>query len=165
MKITPEARDVQTLRTAFMQMPDVAARELHAFMVRTTAHLQTEVQERTPTTHGTLRASIFGEVRAFDAGFGVEGLVGTTLAYAPAVELGTKPHFPPIEPLVDWARQKLALSGTEARRAAHAIARKIARKGTTGAFMFRDTFNENRAQVLDEFGRMANRLAASMGRL
>lgn len=163
MKITPAARDVQTLRAAFLRVPEVAARELHAFMVRTTAHLQAEVQERTPTTHGTLRASIFGEVRAFDGGFGVEGLIGTSLAYAPAVEHGTKPHHPPIEPLVDWARQKLALSGTEARRAAHAIAWKIARKGTEGAFMFRDTFNANRAQVLDEFGRMANRLAAGLG--
>lgn len=158
MKIAFDAAPVSLWRHAFIRAPQLAAEEMHGFMVRSTAHLQAEVQERTPTTHGTLRASIFGEVRPFDDGFGVEGLVGTPLDYAPAVEHGARPHRPPIEPLVDWARQKLALSGTEAEKAAHAIAWKIARRGTEGAHMFRDAFNANQVQLQADFRRSAVRL-------
>lgn len=158
MKIAFDATPVTLWRHAFARAPQLAAREMHGFMVRSTAHLQAEVQERTPTTHGTLRASVFGEVRAFDDGFGVEGRVGTPLAHAPAVEHGTRPHHPPVEPLVDWARQKLALSGTEAEKAARAIAWKIAKHGTKGAHMFRDAFNANQAQIEADFVRSAERV-------
>lgn len=158
MKIEFDAAAVALWRNAFARAPEAAATELHAFMTRAVAHLQAEVAERTPTTHGTLRASIFGRVQAFGGGFGVEGLVGTPLAYAPAVEFGTKPHRPPVQPLIDWARQKLALSGAEARSAGHAIAWKIARKGTKGAHMFRDAINENRDQIVRDFQQSAERI-------
>lgn len=50
---------------------------------------------------------------------------GYTARYAAAVEKGTKPHYPPIGPLLDWARRVL---GDES--AAYAVQRKIAEKGT-----------------------------------
>ncbi|MFN3987584.1 MAG: hypothetical protein ACK4KV_19005 [Rhodocyclaceae bacterium] len=158
MRIAFEATTVAVWRQAFALAPQAAAEEMQAFLTRSTAHLQAEVQARTPTTHGTLRASVFGEVRMFGGGFGMEGLVATPLAHAPAVEHGTKPHHPPVEPLIDWARQKLALSGTEAERAGRAIAWKIARHGTQGAHMFRDAFNENREQVMADFRRSGMRV-------
>lgn len=153
-----DAADVGRWRSAFLRAPALAAEEMQAFMTRATAHLQAEVQARTPTTHGVLRASVYGEVQLFQSGFGVEGLVGTPLAYGPAVEYGTKPHHPPVEPLIDWARQKLALSGVEAERAGRAIAWKIAHKGTQGVHMFRDAFNENREQIVADFRRSAARV-------
>jgi len=120
-------------------------------------HLQAEVQDRTPTTHGTLRVSILGDVRPL-AGLGMEGVVGTSLAYALPVELGTKPHMPPVAPLVQWAKQKLGVSGKEAERAGWAIARKIARVGTKGHFMFATAFAENEAQIVRGFGVAVSRI-------
>ncbi|MFP3386732.1 hypothetical protein, partial [Tritonibacter sp. SIMBA_163] len=66
---------------------------------------------------------------------GVIGIVGTAALHAVPVEMGSKPHFPPIQPLEDWAHHKLDLPAEEARGAAFAIARKIAAKGTEGAHM------------------------------
>lgn len=148
MQIDFDVAQLKRLAAAFEQAPSIVEEEVERFVAAATAHLQGEVQERTPTAHGTLRASIIGDVRRVP-GIGVEGIVGTPLAYAPAVEEGTRPHMPPVEPLAAWARQKLGVSGREATRAAWAIARKIARVGTEGAFMFQRTFDANQAQIRD----------------
>lgn len=160
MRVEFDAAGVALWRRAFAHAPELAAQEMQAFLVRSTAHLQAEVQARTPTTHGTLRASIFGEVRMFADGFGMEGLVGTPLGYAPTVEHGTRPHHPPVEPLIDWARQKLGVRGVEAERAGRAIAWKIAHRGTKGAHMFRNAMNTNRGQIEADWMRSGERLVA-----
>jgi len=68
---------------------------------------------------------------------GVIGVVGSPMNYAIAVELGTKPHFPPIEPLIDWVKAKLGITSEKAARgAAFAIAKKISMFGTVGQFPF-----------------------------
>lgn len=157
--------DVDTLRAyaaAWQHAPAIAEDELQQFVQQAVAHLQGEVQERTPTTYGTLRASIIGDVRVLP-GIAVQGRVGTPLAYAVAVELGTKPHMPPVEPLINWARQKLGVRGKEAESAGWAVARKIAARGTEGHFMFRDTWNANQADIARGFsvavGRIVRRLS------
>jgi len=50
---------------------------------------------------------------------------GYTADYAKAVEEGSRPHWPPIQPLLGWARRVL---GNES--AAYAVQQKIAREGT-----------------------------------
>lgn len=58
--------------------------------------------------------------------------------YAAAVEYGTRPHRPPIEPLAEWAMRKgIASTESEARGIAFAIASKIAKEGTKPTFFFR----------------------------
>lgn len=100
-----------------------------------------EVKEHTPTSGaGTLRDSI-GALPVTITGTAVAGGgAGTSLPYAAAVELGSKPHWAPIAPLQDWVQRKLGLSGEEVEAAAQAIQFKIARRGTKGHFMFRDGF-------------------------
>lgn len=159
--------DLDALATAWRQAPKIVLEELTRFISAATAHLQGEVQQRTPTTHGTLRASIIGQVRELSGGLGVEGVVGTSLAYAAAVELGTKPHMPPVEPLVDWAQQKLGLRGKDAESAAWAIARTIAQRGTLGVGMFHRTWHANLAQIGTGFAdcmqRILGRIAEEAG--
>ncbi|WP_287365113.1 HK97 gp10 family phage protein [Thauera sp.] len=157
--------DTDALRTyadAWTMAPEIVEGELRQFVETVVAHLQGEVQERTPTTFGTLRASIIGDVQVLP-GIAVQGRVGTPLAYAVAVELGTKPHMPPVEPLINWARQKLGVSGKQAESAGWAIAKSIAARGTKGHFMFADTWDANQAQVARGFeiavGRIVRRLA------
>ena len=47
----------------------------------------------------------------------------------PFMEYGTRPHFPPIAPLVVWATRKFGVEEGEARAIAWAVAKKIAREG------------------------------------
>ena len=61
----------------------------------------------------------------------VIGMVGSPLPYAEYVELGTKPHFPPIAPIEDWVQAKLNITDEDEKRdVAFLIARKISRVGT-----------------------------------
>lgn len=162
MRIALQLDDVQRVSAAMRRAPELVQRELQAFVADATAHLKSEVQRLTPTTAGTLRASIVGDVRVLP-GIGVEGVVGTSLVYAIPVEMGTKPHMPPVAPLVLWAQQKLGVRGKEAVSAAWAIARSIARRGTEGAWMFRDAFEANEAQIVAEFTRAVDRIVAQIG--
>ena len=160
MRVSIEVGTLERLAAAFRRAPEIAQAEISRFMAAATAHLQGEVQQRTPTHHGTLRASIIGRVRPLPVGLGVEGVVGTSLAYAIPVELGTAPHMPPVAPLEDWARSKLGLTGREARSAAWGIARKIARQVTEPVAMFGDSFDANRAQLATGFERAVQRILA-----
>lgn len=153
---------LQRLASAWQRAPEIVDEEINRFVIAATARLQGEVQERTPTTHGTLRASIIGDVRRLP-GLGVEGVVGTSLAYAAAVEDGSKPHMPPVEPLVGWVRQKLGVRGREAVSAAWAVARKIARVGTEGHFMFARAFEANQAQIAGGLDDCLARIEARLG--
>ncbi len=161
-KVEIDARQVARLGRQIAQAPDVVREELRGFVETTMAHLQGEVQERTPTTQGTLRTSITSQVRELQ-GLGLEGRVGSPLGYATAVELGAKPHMPPVAPLEHWAQARLGLRGKEARQAAWAIARKIARVGTEGAFMFRDTFEDNQGAIQAGLSRAVERIAQRIG--
>lgn len=178
---------------AWAKAPQLVERELRAFMAAATLHLEGEAKDATPTDRGTLRASIFSQVRTIENGLGVEGLVGTASPYALPVELGSKPHWVPLEPLIDWVKRKFVLNvpkaprgapnakrkklaarrEDEAVRIAKAIRFSIARKGTSqfqrdrhgdpGALMFREAFEQNRAQLVREFEAMAQRIAAQIG--
>ena len=162
LRVELDAREVERLGQQIARAPEVVREELRGFVETTLAHLQGEVQERTPTTQGTLRKSITSQVTELQ-GLGVEGRVGSPLGYATAVELGTKPHMPPVAPLELWAQAKLGVRGKEARQAAWAIARKIARVGTEGAFMFRDTFEANQDAIQTGLSRAVERIAQRIG--
>jgi HK97 gp10 family phage protein len=56
-----------------------------------------------PVDTGRLRASITPDVRKVSSGF--EGVVGSNVVYAPYVETGTRPHWPPQGALATWARR------------------------------------------------------------
>ena len=56
-----------------------------------------------PVDTGRLRASITPEVR--QQSNVVQGIVGSNVMYAPFVETGTRPHWPPQGALATWARR------------------------------------------------------------
>lgn len=64
--------------------------------------------------------------RATDGG----GTVIVDAPHAPYIEYGTRPHRPPLQPLVEWAMRKLGVTLTEARSIAWVIAEKQALYGT-----------------------------------
>lgn len=140
--------------------PEIAAKHLQVAMQKSTLLLQREIAEAVPTgAHQLLRKSIFSEVHVSETGF--LGVVGTSSPYALAVELGTKPHFPPIAPLIDWVIAKLGVEAKQAPSVAYLVARKISKKGTVGQFYFANTvakqtptvqryFTEAREAIMDE---------------
>lgn len=138
MKIETTLSGFEELAILWQQAPELVQREMYAAGEEAAMLLQREVVERTPQgAQNFLGRSINAEQTLVVQG-NVLTVVGTSLSYAVPVELGTKPHFPPIQPLAEWAEVVLGLDGEAARSAAFAIAHKISRKGTEGKFMFRD---------------------------
>lgn len=149
---------------AFERAPQVVLDELESFMDGLLIFMSGEIQERTPTAMGTLRASFIPSdvVRTVDS---VTGAVGSALPYALPVELGTKPHMPPIAPLQDWVKVKLGLTGPDGKAVAYAIARKISKVGTQGAFMVQRAFDENRLEMQRQFSLTVSTIKARIAEL
>lgn len=116
--------------------PDIAVPILTRATLEASLLFEREVKEHTPSgAYGALKSSILSSGPDMMDG-NILGTVGTALPYAQAVELGSKPHMPPIAPLIDWARAKFGLPEDEAKSAAWAVATIIKKKGTKGKKMF-----------------------------
>lgn len=98
------------------------------------------VVENTPVATGKLAQSVFP---ALEETGGMLTEVITNGApedlYSAPVETGSQPHMPPYEALIPWVIRKLGITDEQtARGIAFVIARKIAQRGTQGAWMYRD---------------------------
>lgn len=99
------------------------------------------VRQALPKDQGGLRRSVQVKIRNravahARASVIVEIIVDTP--YARAVEFGTRPFIPPIQPLYEWAIRKLHLPPPEAKSVAYAIRATIAEHGLTATFAVRD---------------------------
>lgn len=57
--------------------------------------------------------------------------VGTDVQYAPYIEHGTSPHFPPLAPIVAWVKRKFRIRDEKrAKGVAFRIATRISERGT-----------------------------------
>lgn len=175
MRIDIDIQGADELLRQFDIAPDIVREELTAAMVESQALAEREAKEGTPIgvgAAGGLRGSIAALTPEFGRGE-VIGVVGSALDYAVPVELGTKPHFPPIlyltgeqESLDDWVRSPQGLGiddDEEAVDVALAVARKIASQGTEGAFMFEEAFEATQAQVQQNFAEARDRIGARLG--
>jgi phage gpG-like protein len=96
-----------------------------------------------PVDTGRLRASITPEVRV--VGNTIQGVVGSNVIYAAAMELGTRPHWPPRSALETWARRH-GLS-------VFVVQRAIARKGTKPRRYLQRAFESNRPLIIRKIER------------
>lgn len=160
LRIDMEIREAAALAAAWLAAPRLVLEELRKATLEAELLLERGVKELTPVgvgAGGGLKGSISArEPRVLRDS--VIGEVGTPFVYAVPVELGSRPHFPPIQPLADWAQAKLGVSAAEARGVGFAIARKISRVGTEGAFMFKRAFDANRRQVEQIYARARQRI-------
>ena len=102
-----------------------------------------EAKRGAPVDTGRLRASITPEVRP---GNPIEGVVGSNVDYAPYMELGTKPHWPPWgpgTPLAIWARRH-GIS-------AYLVARAISKKGTKARRFLQLAYENNQRRIFAIF--------------
>jgi hypothetical protein len=109
--------------------------------------LEAKIKQATPEGAGPihLRDTIFHQV---SYGEPVWGMVSTPAIYGAPVELGTRPHFPPLAPIQHWVERVIGVSGKEAKSVAYLIARKISKVGTKPRRMFGDTMDRYRNQVI-----------------
>lgn len=110
---------------------------------------QREIVERTPKGIGA-GGGLAGSIQAREPEIGVDsivGVVGTPLSYAEPVEVGSRPHMPPLQPLMDWVKAKLGKKPEEIEPIAQAIRWKIYHHGTKGAFMFREGLKAVQPQI------------------
>jgi len=165
--VTPDLKvtyDAAKLMRVLERAPDIFVEEMAAATTEGSLLLEREIIERTPTSGaGTLRESI-GAMPVAISGVRVAGGVGTSMAHALPVELGSRPHWAPLAPLLDWVERKLGKRGDDAEDIAKAVRFKIAQEGTEGAFMFRDGFAENQSQVLAIYDAAATRALARIER-
>lgn len=149
------------LDAAFRQAPAIVLQEIHSALVESDQLLEREVKDATPSNVvGHLKDSIFSREQLLPDG--ALGVVGTAKPYAVYVELGTKPHFPPVEALEDWVRAKLAVPEKEVHGVALAIARKIAARGTVGVGMFHRIWARLQPEVERICARVPARVAARL---
>lgn len=161
MKAALELQGWAELDAAFRQAPEIVRRELLAAVTEADQLLEREVKDKTPTATGVSRASIFSREQVLESG--AIGVVGTTLPHVAYVELGTKPHFPPVQELEDWVRVKLGITDEKKiHGVAYLIARKIAARGTLGVGMFHRTWAQQRPQVERLFAAARERIVARM---
>lgn len=84
---------------------------------------------------GTLMRSVSFEPSA------TGGRIVVDAPHASYMDLGTRPFWPPFQPLFDWAKRKFGASDSEARRIAFLVRRKIATYGLKPRhFMMRAMF-------------------------
>lgn len=140
--------DLSGLKEMTRQYPEASRSARVSRITESMLLLDRAVKLITPVGGGPihLRNTIFHRVQA--AGLSVAGILGTPAVYGEPVEMGTKPHFPPLAPIQHWVENKLGLIGSEAKSVAFLVARKISQKGTTGAGMFSKGFAENETAVV-----------------
>lgn len=160
MRLEISAPALDAIQRASREAPELVRRELLAMMTVVTLGLEGEVKDAVPKHTGITANSISSD--AFTSSAGVLGVVGSAQPAALFVELGTKPHMPPVEALVPWVRNVLGVEERKAHSVAYLIARKIARKGTEAQLPFQKTLERMAPQIGREFETAAGRIAQQL---
>ena len=155
------AQALVTFQQALKQAPQVLERELLAAATEATMLIERVVKENIPTgATGLTRASVTSD--AFSSPAGILGVVGSSAPSALFVELGTRPHMPPVAPLIPWVQSVLGLRDEQAKSVAFLIARKIARLGTKAQRPFGRALEATQDQVVRMFETAADRIAGQL---
>lgn len=139
---------------------DVMVQELARAMTEVVENIADTARLLAPVDRGILRSGIFTEVKPGSGNVFVTGLVATgkqSAAYDRAVEFGSRPHWAPAAPLKAWARRVL---GDE--RAAYAIQRAIARRGTRARPYFGPAVQEANVEAPTIFRDAQHRIAVRL---
>lgn len=156
MEIYIDLRDIAKLAKKYDRGPEIVEKEAHATMLEGMALTAPKVQYYTPVgATGELRRDVSWEVTK--SGEVIEGRVtvtGPALEYAEPVEFGSRPHWPPVEPIQFWVMRKLGIPVEEAPRVAFLVSRKISRIGTPKFRMFEQGWAEAEPKVMSLFNVM-----------
>lgn len=108
---------------------------------------------------GTLRDSITSKVSRQVNSILLQ--VGANAKYAVYVEEGTRPHWPPHDPIVRWVVKKLNIHGPPAQKVAYAVQYKIAHKGTKARPFLEVAFRAHRNKIAGRIARAIEKEAST----
>ena len=140
MQISVEVDGAEELNEKITRLPRLTLEQTAEALNRTALEIQNKLSENTTQQQaidtGHLRDSWHLEAATKTK---LTAKVGTNLVphYAPDIEYGTKPHFPPPQALMPWVQRKLHVGHEKAASVAYYVARKIARTGTKARPIFR----------------------------
>jgi hypothetical protein len=171
---TVEIKGLEEAVKAFSNSDHIFQQELTKAMDQSVKSVLGSAKKAAPVgVSGEMRASLETEVKPIGS-YDVEGAVGSPLPYAIYVEMGTKPHYPPIEPLLLWVKRK-KLGGTysikthrrmggkklqmdEDMPIARAIQRKIGKFGTKPTKFLENAFIANGQKIDGYFIKALDRI-------
>jgi len=108
--MTLDIRELRRVQKELEQkIKDLHGAEMLMAIRTATLMVQRDAKINAPSNTGRLRASIVPSVTSREDV--IEGVVGSNVTYAPYVEFGTKPHWPPLAPIMRWVHLK-KMAGT-----------------------------------------------------
>lgn len=150
MSFKLEVRNLKAFRDGMERLVrDMHGEPMLEAMRDATLYVTADARRDAPVDTGRLRASIFPEVRA--EGRQVIGVVGSNVEHAPFMEFGTRPHWPPRQPIETWARRH-GLSW-------FVVARSIARKGIKARAYLRGAIRKNAGRIVERLKRGVDQAA------
>lgn len=124
---------------------------LKTFLVRSALIVEQKEKEKAPVDTGRLRSSIITVVQPLKA------MVGPTVYYAPYVEYGTRPHWPPQGALQPWASRHGFPAGSLGD---FLVRRAIAKRGTRAHPFMRPAAKASLPLIQMEVDRMVRDIRA-----
>ncbi|MCH2092724.1 MAG: hypothetical protein MK141_14265 [Pseudoxanthomonas sp.] len=168
MEIRLDVREVEALRVLWQRAPQIVGEELYRAAVESDLYFKGELQQQLPRGAGGLSGgaglvgSIFTEEQLLADN--VIGITASALPHAEYVEVGTRPHFPPLQPLEDWVQAKLGITeDSERRSVAFLIARKISRVGTKGDGTWARVAEAGEPEVMRRYAEGVDRVLDRLG--
>ena len=134
---------IELQRKMEQMVKDVHGEPILNAMRDSTLQLQRDARIFAPVDTGRLRASIIPTIRSTPAS--VEGVIGTNVEYAPYMEFGTRPHFPPIAALQVWADRH----GVNV----YYLAKLIGARGLEARKYMQKSFEKNKSAIERRFER------------
>lgn len=162
MSYSVEIHGLKELEGKIGRAPEIVRDELVGAMGKSVLLVERGAKVKAPVNIGQLRSSISGQVKQ-PLGDEVIGVIGSELEYAPAMEKGATPHFPPMRPLAYWAQRKLGVDPGSARKLAFLIARKIARYGLRARPYLEPALDEAQAGIVRLFEAAGRNIAKRLG--
>lgn len=161
MNLSISLGGLQSFAQGLREAPAYTDQVLQEAMTEATLLVQREWQENMPRASGLTARSITSDVAGTPAG--VLGIVGSSQPNALFLELGTRPHMPPVAAIEPWVKAVLGIrEPKEVKRVAFLVARKIAREGTPAQHPMARAVQSTEGQVVAMFERAAVKVAAHL---
>ena len=139
--------------------PEIVKRESVTALSAMGSHLKPLVKDKTPVDKGKLKRAIDFTVKQVRPHVWEMDLNARKVKYGIFVERGTRPHWPPLAAIRDWALRHGIPPFLVARAIArHGTIKRFGRPGPKGAEMFEKTLREEEAWIMGEQKRLQTRI-------
>lgn len=136
--------DDAEVRKLLRKMPPAIKIAVERFLIKAGLVVKSSAKANAPVRTARLRDSISSKVDKLRQ----EAVIGPNVEYGPYVEHGTRPHFPPVKALSEWAGKVLGDASL-----GFVIAKSISKKGTKKQPYMLPALEDNVDNIRDIFVR------------